>query len=139
MFVCTGNICRSPMAEVITRGLAASTTLGDGTALGALEVRSAGTGAWHEGEPMDVRASAALGRGGFCDHSHVAHQFFRAELGAIDLLVALDRRHRQTLEGLGAEPRRLALLRPSTPRRGRPQTSRTPTTATMLPSTSAGT
>ena len=60
VFVCTGNICRSPMAEVITRALAATAALGDGTPLGQhLDVRSAGTGPWHEGEPMD-RAGGCL-------------------------------------------------------------------------------
>ncbi|MGH9093261.1 MAG: low molecular weight phosphotyrosine protein phosphatase, partial [Acidimicrobiales bacterium] len=59
-FVCTGNICRSPMAAVVTAALAAS----DGALAGRLAVTSAGTGPWHEGEPMDPRAQAALaGRG----------------------------------------------------------------------------
>ncbi len=112
VFVCTGNICRSPMAEVITRALAGSTALGDGSALGDhLDVRSAGTGPWHEGEPMDERASHALVRGGYPRHTHIAHQFSSSELAQIDLMVALDRRHQQTLRGLGAEPYRLALLR----------------------------
>ena len=58
VFVCTGNICRSPMAEVITRSLAESTALEDGTTLGDhLEVSSAGTGPWHEGEPMHPYAA----------------------------------------------------------------------------------
>jgi protein-tyrosine phosphatase len=112
LFVCTGNICRSPMAEVITRSLAASTELGDGTALGDhLDVRSAGTGPWHEGEPMHALASATLARAGYPRHKHVAHQFASSELGQIDLMVALDRRHQQTLRGLGADPNRLVLLR----------------------------
>jgi protein-tyrosine phosphatase len=112
VFVCTGNICRSPMAEVITRALAASTDLADGTTLADhLDVRSAGTGPWHEGEPMHPLAQAALVRAGYPDHAHVAHQVASAELGDIDLLVALDRRHQQTLRSLGADPDRLALLR----------------------------
>jgi protein-tyrosine phosphatase len=112
VFVCTGNICRSPMAEVITRALASSTTLPDGTTLAEhLDVRSAGTGPWHEGEPMHVTAAATLARAGYPDHAHVAHQFATSELPEIDLLVALDRRHQQTLRGLGADPNRLVLLR----------------------------
>ncbi len=112
VFVCTGNICRSPMAEVITRSLAASTRLGDGTALmDHLDVRSAGTGPWHEGEPMHPLAAATLARDGYPRHRHVAHQFMTSRLGRIDLLVALDRRHQQTLRGLGADPERLVLLR----------------------------
>jgi protein-tyrosine phosphatase len=112
VFVCTGNICRSPMAEVITRDLAATTELVDGTALGThLELRSAGTGPWHEGEAMHPLAAEALVRSGYTDHNHVARQFKTADLARIDLLVALDRRHLQTLQGLGADPDRLVLLR----------------------------
>ncbi len=112
VFVCTGNICRSPMAEVITRSRAGSTPLADGSSLGDhLEVGSAGTGPWHEGEPMHELATAALVRGGFRDHRHVARQVRSSELGRIDLIVALDRRHQQTLRGLGADPDRLVLLR----------------------------
>ena len=119
LFVCTGNICRSPMAEVITRGMAASTDLSDGTSLGDhLEVRSAGTGPWHEGEPMHPLAQSALARAGYGDHKHVAHQVVSADLGNIDLTVGLDRRHQQTLRGLGADPDRLALLRSFDPAAG---------------------
>jgi protein-tyrosine phosphatase len=112
VFVCTGNICRSPIAEVVTRTLARSTELGDGTLLGDhLDLRSAGTGPWHEGEPMHELAAATLARAGYPDHRHVAHQFMSAQLRQFDLVVALDRRHQQTLRSLGADPDRLVLLR----------------------------
>ena len=107
------------MAEVITRALAASTELADGTSLGdRLEVRSAGTGPWHEGEPMHALAQTALVRAGFPDERHVAHQIVSADLGSIDLMVALDRRHQQTLRSLGADPGRLAPLRAFDPAAG---------------------
>jgi protein-tyrosine phosphatase len=119
VFVCTGNICRSPMAEVVTRALASSTHLADGTTMADhLEVRSAGTGPWHEGEPMHPLAQTALTRAGYPDDTHVAHQIVSAELGSFDLLVALDRRHQQTLRSLGADPARLALLRSFDPAAG---------------------
>jgi low molecular weight protein-tyrosine phosphatase len=112
VFVCTGNICRSPMAEVVTRALAEGTMLRDGTTLGShLTVSSAGTGPWHEGSPMHELATEALLRAGFPDHPHVAHQFSTALLETFDLIVALDRRHQQTLRGLGTSPDRLFLLR----------------------------
>ena len=118
-FVCTGNICRSPMAEAITRSLATSTVLGDGTTLADhLEVRSAGTGPWHEGEPMHALAQVSLARGAYPNHRHVAHQIVSAELGDIELMIALDRRHQQTLRSLGADPERLALLRAFDPAAG---------------------
>jgi protein-tyrosine phosphatase len=119
LFVCTGNICRSPMAEVITRRLAERTDLSDGTDLGShLDVRSAGTGPWHEGEPMHPLAADALIRAGYPRHPHVAHQFASADAGRIDFVVALDRRHQQTLRGLGVGADRLALLRSFDPASG---------------------
>jgi protein-tyrosine phosphatase len=60
---------------------------------------------------MDPRTDAALVRSGLPSHRHVAHQISAAQLGRYDLIVALDRRHQQTLRSLGADPERLALLR----------------------------
>ncbi len=118
-FVCTGNICRSPMAEVITRSLAERTELSDGTDLGShLDIRSSGTGPWHEGEPMHPLAADALVRAGYPRHPHVAHQFSRADIVRLDFVVGLDRRHQQTLRGLGVDPGRLALLRSFDPASG---------------------
>ncbi|HEY2214694.1 MAG TPA: low molecular weight protein-tyrosine-phosphatase [Acidimicrobiales bacterium] len=112
VFVCTGNICRSPIAEVITRTLAEAAELPDGSTLASrLNVSSAGTGPWHEGEPMDPRTADALVRAGYPRYPHVAHQFTRAKIDQFDLTVALDRRHQQTLRSLGSNPDRLFLLR----------------------------
>jgi protein-tyrosine phosphatase len=119
VFVCTGNICRSPMAEVATRTMAGETTLVDGSTLGdQLRVTSAGTGGWHEGEPMDRRTGAALRRAGYPDHPHIAHQISKRGLDQIDLAVALDRGHQRTLRSLGADPARLVLLRAFDPSAG---------------------
>jgi protein-tyrosine phosphatase len=119
VFVCTGNICRSPMAEVATRAMAGTTTLADGSSLGEqLLVTSAGTGPWHEGEPMDPRAAAALRRAGFPDHAHRAHQVSVPALKKANLVVALDRRHQQTLRSLGVDPVHLSLLRAFDPAAG---------------------
>ena len=54
-FVCTGNICRSPMAEVVCRAQLAERGLGE-----RVSVDSAGTGDWHVGQPADPRTVAAL-------------------------------------------------------------------------------
>ena len=115
-FVCTGNICRSPMADVVLRAVAGDTVLADGSRLSAhLEVTSAGTGSWHAGEPMDPRALAALEAAGYRDHGHVARGFDAARLAELDLVVGLARRHTQTLKGLararGLDDGRLVLLR----------------------------
>jgi protein-tyrosine phosphatase len=83
-----------------------------------LQVTSAGTGPWHEGEPMDPRTAGALRRAGYPDHPHVAHQISAAALDQNDLIVALDRRHQQTLRSLGNDPSRLFLLRSFDPAAG---------------------
>lgn len=109
-FVCTGNICRSPMAAVVMTHLAAD----DAALAGRVAVSSAGTGPWHEGEPMDPRARAVLSSRGYDPTGHVARQVSVADMGQIDLLVALDRRHQQTLRSLGTGAGldgRLVLLR----------------------------
>jgi protein-tyrosine phosphatase len=107
------------MAEVITRSLARTAALADGSTLGDhVEVTSAGTGPWHEGEPMHTFAEISLDRGGYPQERHVAHQVVTSDLGRLDLMVALDRRHRQTLLGLGADPDRLVLLRSFDPAAG---------------------
>jgi protein-tyrosine phosphatase len=109
------------MAEVVLRHLASVTPLGGGGPgrAGAmladrLEVSSAGTGPWHEGEPMDPRAQAALAARGYEPRGHIAHQFLVGRFDQVDLLVALDRRHQQTLRSLGGPAPldgRLVLLR----------------------------
>ena len=105
-FVCTGNICRSPMAEVVLR------TLAERAGGPELVVSSAGTGDWHVGSSMDPRAAAALVAAGYPDHPHVARQMDRTSLEHQDLVVALDRRHLEALRALGAAPGdHLALLR----------------------------
>ena len=119
VFVCTGNICRSPMAEVITRSLAGATKLGDGMTMAKhLDVCSAGTAPWHEGEPMHPLAAQALARGGYPPDEHEARQFTTSDIGHFDLIVTLDRRHRQTLRGLGVDPDRLFMLRSFDPQAG---------------------
>jgi protein-tyrosine phosphatase len=101
VFVCTGNICRSPMGDVVLRHLAAGRRLSDGTSLGdRLVVSSAGTGGWHAGEPMDPRARAALERRGYVDQGHRARAFETAWMDGTDLVVCMDRSHRQTLASM---------------------------------------
>lgn len=85
-FVCTGNICRSPMAESILASAIADAGLAD-----RVQVSSAGTGGWHIGEPADNRARTELLAHGYSDQ-HVAAQLDPDHLSA-DLLVALDSGH----------------------------------------------
>lgn len=114
-FVCTGNICRSPMAEVVLRTLGVDSPV----LRHRLEVSSAGTGNWHEGEPMDPRARRALEAAGYADHGHVARPIDRATLSQMSLVVGLDRRHQQILRSrTAADPPEIVLLRQFDPAAG---------------------
>ena len=85
-FVCTGNICRSPMAEAVFRRLIAAQRLDR-----RLAVSSAATGDWHVGERADARTIAALGTLGYDATRHRARQFDPAWFADLDLVVAFDR------------------------------------------------
>ncbi|WP_074390753.1 low molecular weight protein-tyrosine-phosphatase [Hoyosella altamirensis] len=103
-FVCTGNICRSPMAERIVADVIEREGLAD-----HVRVSSAGTGGWHVGDPADHRTVATLRRHGYST-THRAEQVNGDHLSA-DLIVALDRGHAKELRKRGADPDRLRLLR----------------------------
>ncbi len=83
LFVCMGNICRSPTAEGVMRRLIADEGLD-------IEVDSAGTGGWHAGEPPDERATIAAQRRGVTLEG-AARQVKQADFRRFDLLVAMDR------------------------------------------------
>jgi protein-tyrosine phosphatase len=91
--VCLGNICRSPMAEVILREELERAGLS-----GRVEVDSAGTGDWHLGEPMDPRARAELSRRGYDGAGHRARQFDPAWFERYDLVTAMDRANLERLQ-----------------------------------------
>jgi protein-tyrosine phosphatase len=68
--VCLGNICRSPIADVVLNALLADAGLSD-----EVEVTSCGTGTWHVGESMDRRAAAVLTAAGYDASRHRARHF----------------------------------------------------------------
>lgn len=86
MFVCLGNICRSPLAEGALR--AAADQLGI-----AVDVDSAGTGDWHVGRPPDPRAIATGARHGVDISGLRARQVTAADFNRFDHVVALDTRN----------------------------------------------
>src|SRR5262245_39056183 len=88
LFVCTGNICRSPTAEAIFRKLAADAGMRE-----TILADSAGTHGYHIGEPPDTRAQdSAAGRG--YDLSGLrARKLERSDFERFDLIVAMDRDH----------------------------------------------
>ncbi|BBZ76551.1 protein-tyrosine-phosphatase [Mycolicibacterium anyangense] len=110
-FVCSGNICRSPMAEKMFGHQIAQRGLAD-----VVRVSSAGTGHWHVGEGADRRANAVLRQHGY-PTDHRAARLDDDHLGA-DLVIALGRNHLRFLSDLGVEPDRLRLLRSFDPRSG---------------------
>jgi protein-tyrosine phosphatase len=104
VFVCTGNICRSPVAEKVFAREVEEAGLAD-----RVQVDSAGTGSWHVGGPADDRSATLLVQHGYPD-AHVARQVDDDLLGA-DLLVALDDGHLRALRRLVPDPERVVLLR----------------------------
>ena len=108
-FVCTGNICRSPMAEkmfahqIDQRGLSP-----------LVRVTSAGTEGWHAGSGADTRAVRVLRERGYPTRHRAAH--VSADHLSADMVVALGRNHFQVLADLGVDPDRLRMLRSFDPR-----------------------
>lgn len=94
-FVCSGNICRSPTAEVVLTHLAEQAGQDD-----LIRVESAGTGDWHVGDDMDERSRRTLVRAGYAVPPHVAKQFDAGGFDRHDVVVALDDCHRRSLERL---------------------------------------
>jgi protein-tyrosine phosphatase len=110
-FVCSGNICRSPMAEKMFAHQLSQRGLAD-----AVRVTSAGTGGWHIGAGADDRAVRVL-RGGGYPTAHRAAKVDDDHLSA-DLVVALGRNHLRILADLGVDADRLRMLRSFDPRSG---------------------
>lgn len=106
LFVCLGNICRSPSAEAVMRDL----TEREGLA-GMIEIDSAGTGDWHIGSPADPRAIEAAGGRGFQLTSR-ARQVTREDFAEFDLIVAMDRDNHADLVAMnGGDASRIRLFR----------------------------
>jgi protein-tyrosine phosphatase len=85
LFVCMGNICRSPTAEGVMRSLLREEGLED-----EIEIDSAGTGGWHAGDPPDARATEAAARRGIVLEG-AARQVRPSDFEEYDLLLAADR------------------------------------------------
>ncbi|HTC50709.1 MAG TPA: low molecular weight protein-tyrosine-phosphatase [Steroidobacteraceae bacterium] len=92
LFVCLGNICRSPTAEAVLRGIAAR----EAPDL-PLSVDSAGTANYHAGSPPDRRAQAAAHRRAFDLSALRARQVCEQDFATFDLILAMDRSNLQEL------------------------------------------
>lgn len=112
LFVCLGNICRSPLAEAAFRAEAARVGLD-------VLADSAGTGNWHVGRPPDPRAQAVALRHGIDISHYRARQVAAADFTRFDHILALDSDNLSVLRGQApdAERARLALLMDMVPGR----------------------
>lgn len=98
LFVCLGNICRSPMAEGVFAKVAEERGL-----IPPLEFASAGTGSWHVGDPPDARAVAAARSRGVDISRQRARQVHVDDFDTYDLLIAMDEANVETLRAAAPE------------------------------------
>ena len=127
VMVCTGNICRSAMAEVVLRDRLAAAGIPD-SGQGGVTVTSAGVSDEERGNPIDSRARRVLTEAGYgvgaddvsratgsAIASHTAHRITDAEITEADLLLAMTDSHWNVLQrraaGLGVEPDRIRMYR----------------------------
>jgi protein-tyrosine phosphatase len=111
--VCLGNICRSPMADVVLSDRLDRAGLGD-----RVEVVSAGTGGWHVGGPMDDRAAAVLTAHGYDATRHRARQFQADWFDEADLVLAMDAHNHADLVALAPDAHRVRMFRELDPLAG---------------------
>lgn len=95
LFVCLGNICRSPTAEGVLRHKLRATGLAD-----QVEVASAGTGDWHVGKAPDKRSQVAALRRGYDLSAQRARLVTRADFSSYDLILAMDSSNLRNLKAL---------------------------------------
>jgi len=97
LFVCLGNICRSPTAEGVLRALVAEAGLVD-----RIAIDSAGTGDWHVGDPPDARSRETAARRGV-EVGGAARQIHRGDFERWDYIVAMDRANLRELHALAPD------------------------------------
>lgn len=98
LFVCLGNICRSPLAEGVFR----DTVLQAGQS-GTFSLDSAGTGAWHQGNPPDPRSVDIATKHGIDISGQRARQVQTTDFEAFDLILAMDRSNLAALHAAAPE------------------------------------
>ncbi len=113
LFVCTGNICRSPAAHAVVEAALGRAGRGD------VVVDSAGTGDWHAGELPDARARAEGARRGLA-LTHPARRVVAADFAAGTLVVAMDQGHHRAVARMAPGFADLVLFRDFDPARSGP-------------------
>jgi protein-tyrosine phosphatase len=104
VFVCWGNICRSPIAERVAERVAADSGM-DG-----IEFTSAATSTEELTRPMDRRAAAVLREHGYRHDHHRAHQITRSEIEAADLVIAMEDIHVRKMLAIAPGATNISLL-----------------------------
>lgn len=115
LFVCLGNIIRSPLAEHLFMHLAEQSGLGE-----KYIADSAGIGGWHVGEGPDPRMRSVAASYGF-HYQHTARQFQRLDFNRFDLIFCMDHENREDLLALArndADRAKIHLLRTFDPQAG---------------------
>ncbi len=115
--MCLGNICRSPIADVVLRQAIERAGLSD-----RVEVDSSGTGDWHLGHPMDRRAAATLAAAGYDGSAHRAQQFTEDWYEEHDLILTMDESNFRDVSALAPDEEtaheRVRMFREFDPRGG---------------------
>lgn len=106
LFVCMGNICRSPAAEIIFRRFVA-----DAGREAEFQIDSAGTIGYHEGSPPDSRMAEALGRQGF-EVTGLARRIRKDDLETFDWIITMDESNLEEVRNLDPEGRFHRKIRP---------------------------
>ena len=96
IFVCLGNICRSPIAEGVARKIAAEKNLN-------ISIDSAGTGDWHIGEAPCINSIKVAKQNGIDIASYKARKVTKQDFEQFDLIVALDSSNYNDLQRMGAK------------------------------------
>ncbi len=107
LFVCLGNICRSPAAEIIFRAAVERAGLGKD-----FEIDSCGTASYHTGQRPDHRMLAALERAGYAWGGHRARSFSRADFARFDLIIPQDECNREDILALARNAADAARVQP---------------------------
>ncbi len=102
LFVCLGNICRSPLAEALMRSRAPK---------GLVEVDSAGTSGFHQGEPPDYRTRKSAAKHDLSMEGIRSRPFLPDDFDRFDLILAMDRSNRDALLDLAPDPMQKAKIR----------------------------
>jgi len=105
LFVCLGNICRSPLAECVVRATA------EQRGLQGYAFASAGTGDWHVGRPADGRSSATAQAHGLDLSSHRAQQITAKNIHGWDWFVVMDAANHRDMLNMGVPAEKLLLMR----------------------------